>query len=158
MRLCILAGKQFENTFDNTQRRKGKQLQPVWLCILSCRRVEESFENTRWIKTKQKWQIKSAEPYILHCEFKKVINYWSCDETGDTIKIFVYFCLWEWDEWENVIFFYNSWIKNFTPKTIEKHSRNNKCHKGWNMHLIVSWWNMHLAATNQETRTVWNFG
>ena len=34
MWLCILTGRQFEDTFENAQWRKDKQMQPIWLCIL----------------------------------------------------------------------------------------------------------------------------
>ena len=48
--LCILAGKQFEETFENAQWRKVKQMQPVWLCILTGKQFEETFENAQWRK------------------------------------------------------------------------------------------------------------
>ena len=53
MRLCVLWCKQYEDTFKNTQRRKVKQMQPVWLCILSGRSFEDTFENAQWRKVKQ---------------------------------------------------------------------------------------------------------
>ena len=31
--LCILSGRHFEDTFEETQRRKAKQMQPMRLCI-----------------------------------------------------------------------------------------------------------------------------
>ena len=52
MRLCILWGKQIDETFENTQRRKVKQMQPMWLCILSGRQLEDTFENAHWTKVK----------------------------------------------------------------------------------------------------------
>ena len=51
--LCFIWGRQFEETFENTQRRKGKQMQPVWISILLSRQVEDSFENPQWRKVKQ---------------------------------------------------------------------------------------------------------
>ena len=51
--LCFIWGRQFEETFENTQRRKGKQMQPVWISILLSRQVEDSFENPKWRKVKQ---------------------------------------------------------------------------------------------------------
>ena len=51
--LCILAGKQFEETFENAQWRKVKQMQPVWLCILTGKPFEDSFKNAQWRKVKQ---------------------------------------------------------------------------------------------------------
>ena len=53
MRLCILLCNRFEETFENTQWRKVKQMQPVSLCILWCRQFEETFENPQWRKVKQ---------------------------------------------------------------------------------------------------------
>ena len=51
--LCILWPKQFEDSFENPQWRKIKQMQPMWLCIFTGRRFEETFENTQWRKAKQ---------------------------------------------------------------------------------------------------------
>ena len=51
--LCILWSKQFEETFENTQRGKVKQMQIVQLCILACRQPEDSFVNALWGKAKQ---------------------------------------------------------------------------------------------------------
>ena len=42
--LCILSGRQFEDTFENSQRRKVIQMQPMWLCILSGRQFEDTFD------------------------------------------------------------------------------------------------------------------
>ena len=53
MWLCILSGKRLEDTFENTQWGKGKQVQPMWLCILSGKRFEDTFENAQWRKVKQ---------------------------------------------------------------------------------------------------------
>ena len=47
MRLCILWSRHFEVTFENTQWRKAKQMQPVWICIFSGRQFEEAFENAQ---------------------------------------------------------------------------------------------------------------
>ena len=49
--------KCFEETFDKTQWRKVKQVQPVWLCILSCKQFEGTFENAQWRKAKQMQQV-----------------------------------------------------------------------------------------------------
>ena len=53
MWLCILSSRQFEGTFEDAQWRKVKQMQSVWLCINSGRRFEETFENAQWRKVKQ---------------------------------------------------------------------------------------------------------
>ena len=37
--LHILSGKQFEEAFENTQRRKIKQMQPMWFRILSVNHI-----------------------------------------------------------------------------------------------------------------------
>ena len=47
MRLCILSGRQFEDTFQNAQWRKVKQVQPMWLCIFSGRQFEDAFKNAQ---------------------------------------------------------------------------------------------------------------
>ena len=46
MLLGILWDKQIDDTFENTQWGKVKQMQPVWLCNYLCKRFEETFENT----------------------------------------------------------------------------------------------------------------
>ena len=51
--LCLLSGRQIEETFENAQQRKVTQMQSVWLWILSGRRLEETFDNAQWRKTKQ---------------------------------------------------------------------------------------------------------
>ena len=43
--LFNLSGRQFEDTFKNTQWRKVEQMQPVWLCILGGIQSEETYEN-----------------------------------------------------------------------------------------------------------------
>ena len=53
MWLCLLYGRQFEETFEKTQWRKAEQMQHVWLCILSGSPFEDTFENTQWRKDKQ---------------------------------------------------------------------------------------------------------
>ena len=53
MWFCIFSCKQFEGTFENTQWRKVKQMQPMWLFIFSCKQFEGTFENTQWRKVKQ---------------------------------------------------------------------------------------------------------
>ena len=53
MWLCIFSCRQFEDTFENTHRRKVKQMQPMWLFILSGRQFEETFKNAQWRKVKK---------------------------------------------------------------------------------------------------------
>ena len=53
MWLWVFAGRQFEDTFENAQWRKVKQMQPMWLCIILCKRSEETFENAQWRKVTQ---------------------------------------------------------------------------------------------------------
>ena len=43
MQICVLTGRRFEETFENTQCRKVKQMQPMQLCIFSCRQFEDAF-------------------------------------------------------------------------------------------------------------------
>ena len=44
--LCISLRKRFEDTFENAQWRKVKQMQPVRLCFLSDKQFKEAYENT----------------------------------------------------------------------------------------------------------------
>ena len=53
MWICTLSSNPFEETFENSQWRLVKQMQPVWLCILTGRSFEETFENAQWRKVKQ---------------------------------------------------------------------------------------------------------
>ena len=53
MRLCLFSGRRFEETFDNSQWRKVKQMQQMRLCLFSGRRFEETFENSQRRKVKQ---------------------------------------------------------------------------------------------------------
>ena len=42
MWLCILSSRSFEETHENAQWRKVKQMQPMWLCIFSGRQFEDT--------------------------------------------------------------------------------------------------------------------
>ena len=53
MRLCLFSCKKFEGTFENTWRRKAKQMQTMWLCLFWCRQFETTYENAQWRKVKQ---------------------------------------------------------------------------------------------------------
>ena len=53
MWICILLCECSEDTFENPQWRKVKQMQPMWLCIHICKRFVGTFENTQWRKIKQ---------------------------------------------------------------------------------------------------------
>ena len=53
MWLCVLSGKQYEDSFENTQRRKTKQMQLMWLCIFTGRPFEDTSESKRRRKVKQ---------------------------------------------------------------------------------------------------------
>ena len=50
MWLYLFSDKQFEDTFENAQWGKVKQMQPMWLCLFSDRPFEETFENAHWKK------------------------------------------------------------------------------------------------------------
>ena len=119
--LCILCPNQFEDTFENAQWRKAKQMQPVWVCILSGKRFEDTFEITRWRKANVKWHIESAESFkysniiyslerICRCEFKIT------DRVTDQETIFLPFCLCQWKTKEIVLLFCLSaiWTKTFS--------------------------------------------
>ena len=49
----ILTGRPFEDSFENPQWRKVKQMQPLWFCLLSGRKFEDIFENAQWRRTQQ---------------------------------------------------------------------------------------------------------
>ena len=53
MWISICSWKRFEDTFENAQWGKVKQMQPMWLCILSCRPFKDTPENTQRGKIKQ---------------------------------------------------------------------------------------------------------
>ena len=63
MCLCIISRRQIRETFENTQWRKDKQMQPVWLCMLWAECIEESFENPQWGKSKKCNQCDYASSY-----------------------------------------------------------------------------------------------
>ena len=46
MWLCLFSGRRFEDTCENAQWRKVKQMQPMRLCILKGRQVEETHTKT----------------------------------------------------------------------------------------------------------------
>ena len=46
------SGRQFEDTFENAQWRKVKQMQSVWLCLFWGRPFEETYEDSQWRKVK----------------------------------------------------------------------------------------------------------
>ena len=47
MWLCILTDRQFEETYENAQGIKARQMQAMWICIFLCRPFEETFENAQ---------------------------------------------------------------------------------------------------------------
>ena len=49
MRLCLFSGRPFEETFENAQWRKVKQMQPMWLCLLWPKFFEDTYEETQII-------------------------------------------------------------------------------------------------------------
>ena len=53
MWLRLFSGKHFDGSFENTQRREVKQMQPMWLCLFSGKHFEESFKNAQWRKVTQ---------------------------------------------------------------------------------------------------------
>ena len=60
MWLCICSERRFEDPFENTQWRKGKQMQSVRLWIISAKQFEETFENTLWKKLNKCYQCNHA--------------------------------------------------------------------------------------------------
>ena len=60
MWLCMLTGRWIEDTFENTQWRKAKQVQTMWICILTSRPFEETFENARRKKSNKCYQCDLA--------------------------------------------------------------------------------------------------
>ena len=66
MWLCILSGRWFEETFENTQWRKVKQMQPMWLCLFSGRPFEDTFENAQWKKSNKCNQCDYSSSHTSH--------------------------------------------------------------------------------------------
>ena len=52
MWLCTLTGRPFEETFENAQQKEIEQMQPMWFCILTGRPFKDTFENAQWRKVK----------------------------------------------------------------------------------------------------------
>ena len=82
----IHAKMDFDHAFENTQWRKTKQMQPMWLCILSGR----PFENPQWRKAKQMMQ-----PVGLCIIWSKYIadtfeeTLWRCNQMQQQLRLFV---------------------------------------------------------------------
>ena len=53
----------FEDTFENAQWRKVKQMQSLRLRIFLCRCCEQTFKNTRWKKPKVYIHLMNATKY-----------------------------------------------------------------------------------------------
>ena len=53
MRLCLFSGSPFEDTFENAQWGKAKQMQLMWFCFFLFKRFKDTFDNTQWGKAKQ---------------------------------------------------------------------------------------------------------
>ena len=70
MWLCICSSSQFEETFENAQRRKIEQMQPVWLCIRWCKPFENTFENPQRRKAKQMQSVWLCIPDSLRTHSK----------------------------------------------------------------------------------------
>ena len=73
MWLCILKGRRFEETYENPQWRKVKQMQPMRLCILSGKQFKEAFENTP--KRVQVNQIKKRNQIKRLCTWRSILTY-----------------------------------------------------------------------------------
>ena len=74
MWLCNLTWRRFKETFENTQWRKTKQVQPLWLCILSCRGFEKTFDNAQW-KNLSKSVCQPLPHSILICKlYQKLLK------------------------------------------------------------------------------------
>ena len=90
MWLRIFSGRQFEDTFENTQWRKAKQMQPMWLCILLYKHSDDTFENTQWRKVKQMqpaWlsifsnrQFKDVQTFVATFWWKIIWLSWRSEE------------------------------------------------------------------------------
>ena len=59
----VTSNRLHENTFENAQWRKVKQIQPIFLCILSGTQFEDTFENAQWRKVKQMQQCDFASSH-----------------------------------------------------------------------------------------------
>ena len=87
--ICLFWSKQLEETFEDTQWRKVKQMQPMWLCIFSGSQFEGPSEETQlqfgdnlnifvniwmytisvcvWHKLYQFIEISPRSKFIWHC-------------------------------------------------------------------------------------------
>ena len=52
-RKCLSLCRPFEDTFENAQWGKAKQMQPMWLCMHWSKCIEDTFDNAQWRKAKQ---------------------------------------------------------------------------------------------------------
>ena len=67
--LCIVSGRQLEDTFENAQWRKATQMHLLLPIILSCKHFESSFNITQWRK------VQRMCPYIFCTIFLKIHLY-----------------------------------------------------------------------------------
>ena len=77
MWLCILSGRRFKDTCENTQWRKVKQMQSMRLCILSGKQFEDTFDNAKFEWTLAQSQQRKANQFLnISYHFKNANLYW----------------------------------------------------------------------------------
>ena len=104
MWLCFCSGRPFEDAFENAQRRKVKQMQPMWLCFFLGRRFEDTFENSHWRKVIQMQPLwlcicssKQFEEPFENAHWRKIIQIqlfwlWACETSSAALKTANYWC------------------------------------------------------------------
>ena len=76
MWLCLLWPKCVKDTSENTHRRKAKQMQPMWLCLFSGRPFEKSFENPQWLCILSYWQFEDSFENTQWRKVKQMQSVW----------------------------------------------------------------------------------
>ena len=96
--LCIFWGRQFENAFKKTSRRKVKHMQPVLLCILPSKQFDDTCENTKGdefqtivtnVNLRQAIKESSENSTTPHCgkkPFQRMISDNILGEHSDTFR------------------------------------------------------------------------
>ena len=103
MYIYIFLYKPFEETSENAQWRKVKQMQPMWLRVFSCKQFEEAFENAQWKKVKEimKLCLFSGGQFV---DILKTKNIMEQRERWKNHQWWFYVCMWSRKMWNDVFF------------------------------------------------------
>ena len=125
----VLDWQPFEDTLENTQWRKAKQMQPMWLCVFSGRRFKETFEDAQWRKAKQMqsmWLcLFSGKPFEYTFEnahwrkAKQVQTMWLCILSGKRFED-----AFEDSQWRKAKQMHPMWLCIFLCKRFEETFEN----------------------------------